>query len=98
VILTAGGGAFGHKGGPKHCAISRAHGEESWQLWEAGTYGDESLTDGVIEYAKRTSPDGAVECAHSHEELEGAFLPSPGAVRQGHAAASSQSAGGRGLP
>merc|ERR1711998_623156 len=45
VILTAGGGSFGHKDGPKQ-----------------GAYGEVSLSDGVIEYAK------------THEELKGAFL------------------------
>merc|ERR1712151_624406 len=62
VILTAGGGAFGHKDGPKQGAISCAQGEEAWMLWKAGMYGDVSLSDGVIEYAK------------THEELKGAFL------------------------
>merc|ERR1712193_588177 len=37
-------------------------GEEAWMLWKAGMYGDVSLSDGVIEYAK------------THEELKGAFL------------------------
>merc|ERR550525_1564982 len=62
VILTAGGGAFGHKDGPKQGAISCGQGEEAWMLWKAGMYGDVSLSDGVIEYAK------------THEELKGAFL------------------------
>merc|ERR1719463_198816 len=62
VILTAGGGAFGHKDGPKQGAISCGQGEESWKQWKAGTYGEVSLSDGVIEYAK------------THEELKGAFL------------------------
>jgi hypothetical protein len=65
VILTAGGGAFGHKDGPKQGAISRAQGEELWKLWKAGTYGDVSLADGVIEYAK------------THAALKGAPLPWP---------------------
>merc|ERR1712203_292669 len=62
VILTAGGGAFGHKDGPKQGATSCRQGEEAWMLWKAGMYGDVSLSDGVIEYAK------------THEELKGAFL------------------------
>merc|ERR1712203_679357 len=62
VILTAGGGAFGHKDGPKQGAISCGQGEEAWKLWKAGTYGNISLSDGVIEYAK------------THEEIKGAFL------------------------
>merc|ERR1740121_2901450 len=62
VILTAGGGSFGHKDGPKQGAISCGQGEESWMLWKAGMYGDVSLSDGVIEYAK------------THEEIKGAFL------------------------
>ncbi|CAK0820262.1 unnamed protein product [Prorocentrum cordatum] len=62
VILTAGCGAFGHKDGPKQGAISCAQGEESWKLWKAGTYGDLSLSVGVVEYAK------------THEELKGVFL------------------------
>ena len=49
-------------------------------------YGDVTVVDGVIDYAKK---DG---------ELTGAFLLGPDAVRQGHAAASSLAAGGRGLP
>merc|ERR1712129_527600 len=32
------------------------------KLWKAGTYGDVSLSDGVVEYAK------------THEEIKGAFL------------------------
>jgi len=62
VILTAGGGSFGHKDGPKQGAMSCRQGEEAWKLWKAGTYGDISLSDGVVEYAK------------THEEIKGAFL------------------------
>merc|ERR1711879_307717 len=62
VILTAGGGSFGHKDGPKQGAMSCSQGEEAWKLWKAGTYGDVSLSDGVVEYAK------------THEEIKGAFL------------------------
>merc|ERR1712039_1130331 len=62
VILTAGGGSFGHKDGPKQGAISCGQGEEAWKLWKAGMYGDVSLSDGIIEYAK------------THEEIKGAFL------------------------
>merc|ERR1719460_841510 len=62
VILTAGGGSFGHKDGPKQGAISCAQAEEAWYAWKAGTYGDVSLSDGVIEFAK------------THEEMKGAFL------------------------
>merc|ERR1719464_667058 len=62
VILTAGGGAFGHKDGPKQGAMSCRQGEEAWILWKKGTYGDIPLSDGVVEYAK------------THEEIKGAFL------------------------
>merc|ERR1711933_631045 len=62
VILTAGGGSFGHKDGPKQGATSCRQGEEAWKLWKAGTYGDISLSDDVVEYAK------------THEEIKGAFL------------------------
>jgi len=62
VILTAGGGSFGHKDGPKQGAISCAQAEEAWYAWKAGAYGDVSLSDGVIEFAK------------THEEMKGAFL------------------------
>merc|ERR1712056_130529 len=62
VILTAGGGSFGHKDGPKQGATSCRQGEEAWKLWSAGMYGDVSLSDGIIEYAK------------THEEIKGAFL------------------------
>ena len=57
VILTAGGGSFGHKDGPKQGAISCRQGEEAWKLWKAGVYGDVSLPDGVIEYAKTHEGD-----------------------------------------
>merc|ERR1711934_1250415 len=60
--LTAGGGSFGHKDGPKQGAMSCRQGEEAWKLWKAGTYGDVSLSDGVVEYAK------------THEEIKGALL------------------------
>jgi len=62
VILTAGGGSFGHKDGPKPGAISCRQGEEAWKAWKAGQYGNISLSDGVIEFAK------------THEEIKGAFL------------------------
>merc|ERR1712127_423388 len=62
VILTAGGGAFGHKDGPKQGATSCRQGESAWLAWKSGQFGDISLSDGVIEYAK------------THEELKGAFL------------------------
>ena len=62
VILTAGGGSFGHKDGPKIGAISCRQGEEAWKQWKAGQFGNISLSDGVIEYAK------------THEEIKGAFL------------------------
>merc|ERR1712224_498341 len=62
VILTAGGGAFGHKDGPKQGATSCRQGEAAWLAWKSGMFGDISLSDGVIEYAK------------THEELKGAFL------------------------
>merc|ERR1711972_684551 len=62
VILTAGGGAFGHKDGPKQGATSCRQGEEAWKLWKAGVYGDVTLSDGIIEYAK------------THEAIKGAFL------------------------
>merc|ERR1712203_982896 len=39
-ILTAGGGSFGHKDGPKQGAMSCRQGEEAWKLWKAGTYGE----------------------------------------------------------
>ena len=62
VILTAGGGSFGHKDGPKPGAISCRQGEEAWKAWRSGQYGNISLSDGVIEFAK------------THEEIKGAFL------------------------
>merc|ERR1719221_1893490 len=42
--------------------MSCRQGEEAWMLWKAGMYGDVSLSDGIIEYAK------------THEEIKGAFL------------------------
>ena len=62
MIMTAGGGAFGHEDGPKQGAISCRQGEEAWTLWRAGVYGSVSLSDGVIEYAK------------TREGIKGAFL------------------------
>ena len=52
VSLTAGGGAVGHKDVPKKGAISCGQGEESWLKWKSGEYGDVSLSDGIVEYAK----------------------------------------------
>jgi ribulose-bisphosphate carboxylase large chain len=48
--------------GPKPGAISCRQGEEAWKMWKAGRYGNVSLSDGVIEFAK------------THEEIKGAFL------------------------
>ena len=53
------------KDGPKQGATSCSQWEEAWKLWKAGAYGDVSLSDGVIEYAK------------THEEVKGAFLTFP---------------------
>ena len=50
------------KDGPKIGAISCRQGEEAWKQWKAGQFGNISLSDGVIEYAK------------THEEIKGAFL------------------------
>ncbi|CAE8683950.1 unnamed protein product, partial [Polarella glacialis] len=61
-MIARGGGSFGHKDGPKPGAISCRQGEESWKEWQAGKFGDVSLSDGIIEFAK------------THEELKGAFL------------------------
>ncbi|CAE8681939.1 unnamed protein product [Polarella glacialis] len=60
--MIARGGSFGHKDGPKPGAISCRQGAESWKEWKAGKFGDVSLSDGIIEFAK------------THEELKGAFL------------------------
>ena len=62
MILIAGGGAFGHKDGPKPGAISCRQGEEAWKHWKAGKFGDVNLFDGITEHAK------------THEEIKGAFL------------------------
>ena len=45
--MTAGAGSFGHKDGPKQGAMSVEQAEEAWRLAQAGTYGDESLSDGI---------------------------------------------------
>ena len=70
VILAAGGGAFGHKDGPKQGAMACRQGEEAWVFWRAGKYGGVSLSDGIIAYAK------------THEEIRGAFLTFPKAADQ----------------
>ena len=62
VILPAGGDCFGHKDGPGIGAISCRQAEEAWKQWKAGVFGNVSLSDAMIAYAK------------SHEELKGAFL------------------------
>ena len=62
VILTAGGGAFGHKDGPKQGATSYHQGKDAWKLWKAGAYGEISLSD------------GGIDVAEAHEEIKGAFL------------------------
>ena len=50
-IVKAGGGAFGHKVGPKQGTTSCGQGEKSWLKCKRGEYGDESLSDGTAEYA-----------------------------------------------
>ncbi|CAE7559006.1 rbcG [Symbiodinium natans] len=65
VILTAGGGSFRHKDGPKPGAISCRQSEEAWKAWRSGQHGPISLSDGVIEFAK------------THDEMKGAFLSFP---------------------
>ena len=70
VILAAGGGAFGHKDGPKQGAMACRQGEEAWTFWRAGNYGGVRLSDGIIAYAK------------THEEIRGAFLTFPKAADQ----------------
>ncbi len=62
VILTALGGAFGHKDGPRPVAVSCRQGEEAWKQWKAGHFGGISLSDGIIKYTE------------THEENKGAFL------------------------
>jgi ribulose 1,5-bisphosphate carboxylase large subunit-like protein len=61
-MLTVGGGAFGHKVGPKQGATSCRQGEEAWMLGEADADGDVSISDVVIEHAM------------THEVISGAFL------------------------
>ena len=65
VILTAVGGFFGHKDGPASGAIACRQVEEAWKAWRSGQYGNVSLSDGVVEFAK------------THEEIKGAFLTFP---------------------
>jgi hypothetical protein len=62
VTLAADSGASGHEDGPKQGAASYRQGEEAWKLWKAGTYGNVSLSDGVIEFAK------------THQDIKFAFL------------------------
>jgi ribulose-bisphosphate carboxylase large chain len=62
VILTAGGRAFVHKVGPNQDAISCDQSEESCMQWKAGKFGNVSLSNGVIDYAK------------THKKIKGAFL------------------------
>ena len=64
-VILAGGGSFAHKDGPKAGAISCRQAEEAWKQWKAGQFGDVSLSDAVILYAK------------THAELKGAFLTFP---------------------
>ncbi|CAE7219523.1 rbcG [Symbiodinium sp. CCMP2592] len=65
VILTADSGSFGHKDGPASGAIACRQVEEAWKAWRSGQYGNVSLSDGVVEFAK------------THEEIKGAFLTFP---------------------
>ncbi|CAE7394080.1 rbcG, partial [Symbiodinium sp. CCMP2456] len=65
VILTAASGSFGHKDGPASGAIACRQVEEAWKAWKSGQYGNVSLSDGVVEFAK------------THEEIKGAFLTFP---------------------
>ena len=54
---------------PRQGATSCRQGEEAWKHWKAGLFGDCSLSDGVIEYAK------------THEENEGCFPDLPKGLR-----------------
>ena len=65
VILTVDSGSFGHKDGPASGAIACRQVEEAWKAWRSGQYGNVSLSDGVVEFAK------------THEEIKGAFLTFP---------------------
>ena len=65
VILTADSGSFGHKDGPASGAIACRQVEEAWKAWRSGQYGNVSLNDGIVEFAK------------THEEIKGAFLTFP---------------------
>jgi len=59
VILTADGGAMGHKDSPKPGAVSCRQGGEAWKKRKSGHFGDVSPSHGIVEYAK------------AHEQIKG---------------------------
>ena len=62
VILTVGGGVFGQKDGLTPGAVACRQAVDAWKDWKSGQYGNISLNDGVIDFAR------------THEEINGAFL------------------------
>ena len=62
VILTVGGGVFGQKDGLTPGAVACRQAVDAWKDWKSGQYGNISLNDGVIDFAR------------THEEIKGAFL------------------------
>merc|ERR1712150_226910 len=65
VILTAGGESLGHEDCPKQGAMSCRQGEEVGKLWKAGTHGDVSLSDEVVEPRLSLQPESPVEACRA---------------------------------
>ena len=64
VILT-GDTSSQHKDGPRTAGIANRQSEEAWKNWQSGMYGNVSLSEGVMQFAK------------THAEIKGAFLTFP---------------------
>eukprot|EP00969_Alexandrium_andersonii_P148626 6569466-Alexandrium_andersonii.AAC.1 len=48
-----GGGRSEHQAGHTQRAISYGQGEEAWNIWKAGVYGDITVSAGVLQFAMK---------------------------------------------
>ena len=64
-VILQGGSSSQHKDGPRTAGIANRQSEEAWKNWQSGMYGNVSLSEGVMQFAK------------THAEIKGAFLTFP---------------------
>jgi len=75
VILTDGVGSFGHNNVPKQGAMYCRHGDEACNSWNTDTYGDVSLSDGVVEHAMTHEEIKRAATAAGFGEMLGDYCP-----------------------